>query len=65
MIGLANYFCPGPVSKAYGAVHNHACKRLRQWLGAKHKGQATSIPAVFACIPARRAGPRKPYHTDQ
>jgi len=43
MIGWANYFCLGPVSKAYQAVDNHACKRLRQWLCAKHKvmGQAT------------------------
>jgi RNA-directed DNA polymerase len=37
MIGWANYFCLGPVSQAYGAVDNHACKRLRQWLCAKHK----------------------------
>ncbi|MGB8477087.1 MAG: reverse transcriptase domain-containing protein, partial [Candidatus Acidiferrum sp.] len=37
MIGWANYFCLGPVSKAYRAVDNHACKRLRQWLCAKHK----------------------------
>jgi len=37
MIGWANYFCLGPVSKAYGALDNHACKRLRQWLCAKHK----------------------------
>jgi RNA-directed DNA polymerase len=27
----------GPVSKAYRAVESHACKRLRQWLCAKHK----------------------------
>ena len=37
MIGWANYFCLGPVSKAYRAVESHACKRLRQWLRAKHK----------------------------
>ena len=37
LAGWANYFCLGPVSKAYGAVDNHACKRLRQWLCAKHK----------------------------
>jgi RNA-directed DNA polymerase len=37
MIGWANYFCLGPVSKAYWAVEKHAGKRLRQWLGAKRK----------------------------
>ena len=37
MIGWANYFCLGPVSNAYRAVEKHACKRLRQWLCAKHK----------------------------
>jgi len=43
MSGWANYFCLGPVSKAYRAVDRHARKRLRQWLCAKHKlaGQAT------------------------
>ncbi len=37
MIGWANYFCLGPVSKAYQAVDGHARKRLRQWLCAKHQ----------------------------
>jgi group II intron reverse transcriptase/maturase len=37
MNGWANYFCLGPVSKAYQAVDRHTCKRLRQWLRAKHK----------------------------
>jgi RNA-directed DNA polymerase len=43
MVGWANYFCLGPVSKAYRAVEEHARKRLRQWLCAKHKvpGPAT------------------------
>jgi group II intron reverse transcriptase/maturase len=37
MNGWANYFCLGPVSKAYRALELHARKRLRQWLCAKHK----------------------------
>jgi RNA-directed DNA polymerase len=36
MTGWANYFCLGPVSKAYRAVEQHARRRLRQWLCAKH-----------------------------
>jgi hypothetical protein len=37
LVGWANYFCLGPVSKAYRAVEQHARQRLRQWLCAKHK----------------------------
>jgi group II intron reverse transcriptase/maturase len=37
MIGWGNYFCLGPVSNAYRAVEQHARRRLRQWLRAKHK----------------------------
>jgi RNA-directed DNA polymerase len=35
--GWANYFCLGPVSKSYRAVHAHAMQRLRRWLCDKHK----------------------------
>jgi group II intron reverse transcriptase/maturase len=44
LVGWANYFCLGPVSKAYRIVDCHARHRLRQWLCAKHKvqGQGTS-----------------------
>ena len=35
--GWANYFCLGPVSKAYRNVDHHAAGRLRQWLRRKHK----------------------------
>lgn len=37
MNGWANYFCLGPVSKAYRAVDQHARRRLRRWLCHKHK----------------------------
>ena len=42
MTGWANYFCLGPVSKAYRAVDAHARQRLRRWLAAKHKQQRVS-----------------------
>ncbi len=36
LVGWANYFCLGPVSKAYQRVDHHVGYRLRQWLCAKH-----------------------------
>jgi len=35
--GWANYFCLGPVGKAYRAVDAHVTTRLRRWLCEKHK----------------------------
>ena len=35
--GWANYFQLGSVSRAYESVDSHVRRRLRQWLGRKHK----------------------------
>src|ERR1017187_5030907 len=37
LVGWSNYFCLGPVSKAYRSIDRHTAHRLRQWLCAKHK----------------------------
>jgi Group II intron, maturase-specific domain len=37
LLGWSNYFCLGPVSRAYRAIDRHGRHRLRQWLCAKHK----------------------------
>lgn len=43
MVGWANYFQLGPVSKAYDAVDAHARFRLREWLRKKHKQPGRGI----------------------
>jgi len=37
LVGWANYFCLGSVSKDYRAIEAHTTQRLRQWLCRKHK----------------------------
>ncbi len=45
LTGWGNYFCLGPVSKAYRAVDSHSRQRLRWWLCRKHKqaGKGTTL----------------------
>jgi RNA-directed DNA polymerase len=40
--GWANYFCLGPVVRAYAVVMKHARRRLRRWLNLKHRVRAGS-----------------------
>jgi RNA-directed DNA polymerase len=37
LVGWANYFCLGPVSRAYRGVDLHVKERLHRWLRRKHK----------------------------
>jgi group II intron reverse transcriptase/maturase len=47
LTGWANYYCLGPVSKAYRALDSHATYRLRRWLCKKHKAKR----AARSCYP--------------
>ena len=64
LTGWANYFCLGPVSKAYRAVDEHAQKRLRQWLCAKHQMPGRAIGRVSKALPLSSVGPRLPSCAD-
>jgi len=48
LTGWSNYFCLGPVSKAYSAVDYHAVRRLRQWLCQKHKVRGAGLSRFSA-----------------
>ena len=48
LMGWSNYFCLGPVSKAYGAVDYHTVRRLRQWLCQKHKVRTAGVSRFSA-----------------
>ena len=37
LAGWANYFCLGPVTRAYRRLDKHTTTRLRRWLCKKHK----------------------------
>jgi len=43
MVGWASYFYLGPVSRAYRAIDQHVCRRLRRWLCVKHKVFGTGL----------------------
>jgi RNA-directed DNA polymerase len=63
LVGWANYFCLGPVSQAYRVIDQHVCRRLRQWLCAKHQvpGQGTArFPDehLYRDLGLQRLGPR-------
>jgi RNA-directed DNA polymerase len=50
LVGWANYFCLGPVSKAYKAIDAYTSTRLRRWLCAKHNvegGGLTRYPDEY------------------
>ena len=61
MIGWAiNYFCLGPVSNAYSAVENHACKKAASVSCVCQAQSDVGDQAVFEGLPTQRAGSSPP-----
>jgi RNA-directed DNA polymerase len=63
LVGWSNYFCLGPVSRAYRAIDAHVRERLRQWLCRKHKtsGRGTARypdEHLYGVLGLVRLGPR-------
>ena len=58
MSGWANYFSLGQVSPAYNAVNRHTGKRLRQWLGRKHKTRARGTGGFILKAGGKRGVPQ-------
>jgi len=49
--GWANYFCLGPVVRAYDIVLKHARRRLRRWLCRKHGVPVGNFAKSYAKFP--------------
>ena len=60
LTGWANYFCLGPVSKAYCAIDAYTSQRLRQWLCGKHQAARPGIPTLPGAVPLRAVVARAP-----
>jgi len=43
LLGWANYFCLGAVSRLYDIIDRHTCERVRRWLRLKHKVASKGI----------------------
>ena len=55
LVGWAQYFCLGPVDKAYRAVHAHTTQRLRRWLGTKAPYVVTGLAAPASAQEIKRS----------